>query len=210
MVAILAGVAGAGVLGAAGFAVVRAGLPPPTRSHHVAAHAATWLQSHRLVLDELRIDGRQASGACLRGWRPRDGGRPQRGSFLSLRPGTVWFASSLRRVSLARGPRQPFVLGRLETTAGCTRGLRDVLFAALQTGLDVGVTTGQRAIALSLPEVRGERVTLYVSAQTYRPLLAVAAAGGHEVVVHLRFVRATPAVLARSHLLPGSLRGDRG
>lgn len=210
MVAILVGVVGAGVLGAAGFAVVRAGLPSPTRSQHVAARAATWLQSHRLVRDEFRIDGRDVGGACLRGWRPRDGSRPQRGSFLALEPGTLWFGSSLRRVSLLHGPAQPVVLGRLETTAGCTRGLRDVLFAALQTGLDVGVTTGQRTIVLSLPEVRGERMTLYVSAQTYRPLRAVAAMAGHEVVVHLSLVRATPAVLAHFHLLPGSLRGDRG
>jgi hypothetical protein len=189
LLSVAIGLAGAAGVAASGWALQAAALPPPTPAARVAADASVWLHEYRLVVDVFHVDHGRIKGACLRGWfrTPHHGKR--RGSLLSLRS----------------GPRHHRRLDRLLASAGCSGKLAPRLAAAAQSGSDIDASrayaANQPAIELKLKRFRHERLTLYVSPRTYRPLVAIVALHGREATARLFLNRARPSLLAHFHLL---------
>jgi hypothetical protein len=193
------------VVTASGWALQAAALTPPEPADRVAADASTWLYQHRMVVDVFHVDHRREKGACLRGWFPRPNGKKALGSLLSLGRGPVLRVPDSRRLSLAMKRRGRQVPVRILALAGCSGELLPILAGAAQ-GADRLMTersyaANQPAIALEMEYGGEERLTLYVSPRSYRPLVAIVAADGHEATARLYLSRAEPRLLARFHLL---------
>jgi hypothetical protein len=193
LLSVAIGLAGAAGVTASGWALQATALPPPTPAALVAADASVWFNEYRLVVDVFHFHHRRTSGACLRGWFARAHGHKARGSLLSLEA----------------GPRPlPVPLAK---AAGCSGLLAPALAAAAQNGGHLTVSRGyaanRAAIALKLTQGKEERLTLYVSPRTYRPLVAIVATDRREVTARIYLNRVRRRVLARFHL-PGEVKPE--
>jgi hypothetical protein len=204
--------AGAAAVAASGWALQAAALPPPAHADRVAADASTWLHDYRLVVDVFHFDRRRVEGACLRGWFPGRKGAKAQGSMLSLGSGPILRLSGRRQVTRVAGPRERLPT-RLLALAGCSGTLSRVLAGAAQSGRHLRVersyTANQPAIALKLDRGGTERLTLYASPSTYRPLVVIAERKGRTVTARIYLDRITSRVLRRFHL-PQEGRRKRG
>lgn len=205
LLSVAIGLAGAAGVAVSGWALQAGALPPPTPAARVAADASTWFHDYRLVVDVFHFEQQRTSAACLRGWFARAHGRKARGSLLSLESGQAFRISPGRRVSLVRGQQNRVLPGRLAVAAGCGGELASVLAGVAQSGGHLRVSrayaANEPAIALRVKRGKEERLTLYVSPRTYRPLVAIVAMDGHQATARLYLTRATPRLLSRFHLL---------
>ena len=188
--------------------VVQAGvLPRSPRASHVAADAASWLLRHRVVEASLRVDGHRESSLCLH--RRRDG-TFARGALVLLGDGTriADNGGQIRRVGF-HGSRRGYLPLLLEL-AGCPSVLgARAATAAVDGGIAIAraFAAGRSALALKLPTQRdrlgprnrlvADRVTLYVTPRTYRPLAVSASLGTEQGFARVRLVWATPSLMAR-------------
>lgn len=195
--------AGIAAVTASGLALQAAALPPPRPATRVAADASAWLHDYRLAVDVFHVDHRRLKGACLRGWFPRRHRPKARGSLFSLASRPILRVPERRRPWLAARSRedQP---RRTLALVGCSGELAPVLAAAAQTGgrlsTERSYAANQPAVALELQHGKGARLTVYVSARTYRPLVAFVDLDGRTATARLFLVRARPRLLERFHL----------
>lgn len=189
------------------------GLPPPARADRVAADIARWLHSYRLAVDVFHIEGRRTTGECFRSRFRFPHGSPGTASVVSFTPGPVALVSEHHHAEILSGRREPGLPMRLAARAGCTYELLIQLANVAQAGLHVRVerafAAGQPALALRLPRLREERLTLFVTPRTYRPLVAFVAVKRREVSARLFLTRVTPGLLARFRLGPGGRPEER-
>jgi hypothetical protein len=199
LLSVAVGVAGAAAVVAAGWSLQTAALPPPARGDRVAADAAAWLLRYRLLDDTFHVDGRTANGLCLHGWFPRMDGRLAPGSLLALRPGPRLLALG-DRIRILSGHPLPGLPARLAFALGCTSELGKPLAEAAQTDTRLraerSYAAARPAIALRLPRRHDERVTIYVSARSYRPVAAAATLAGLAGTARIRLTKVTPALMA--------------
>jgi hypothetical protein len=205
LLSVVLGLAGAAGVAVSGWALQAAALPPPTPAARVAADASTWFHEYRLVVDVFHFDHRRTSGACLRGWFGHSHGHKARESLLSLESGTILRTLPKRRVAVFEGHPNRHLPGSLAVGAGCSLALAATLAEAAQTNGDMTVSrayaANQPAIALKVSRGREKRLTLYVSPETRRPLVAIVAIADHEATARLYLTRVRRAVLAHFHLL---------
>jgi hypothetical protein len=194
---------GAAAVAAGGWALQATALPPPEHADRIAADASAWLHDYRLVVDVFHLDHRRLKGVCLRGWFPGPGRTKSRESLLSLGAGRIFRFRSGREVAHRDRDRDGQYRGLL-ALAGCSAKLSSVLAAAAQSGhalrIERGYAANQPAIALRVGRTRHERLTLYVSPRTYRPIVAIVERGGDTATARLYLNRVTPRLLARWRL----------
>jgi hypothetical protein len=180
-------------------------LPPPKPAARVAADASVWFHEHRLAVDVFHFDHRRAEAACVRGWLHSRDGTKIRGSLLSLKAGPILRVSGKRHVSVLVARRGAFPPGPLAATAGCSRTLADALAAAAQGAghltMERAYAVNHPAIALELQLNREERLTLFVSPETARPLVAFVDLDGQKITSRIYLQRIRPWVLAQFRLL---------
>jgi hypothetical protein len=196
--------AGAACVTASGWALQAGALPPPRPATRVAADASAWFHDYRLVVDVFHVDHRRLMGACLRGWFPRPHRPKARASLLSLGAGPLrmpdkrhpWLAAARR----GSGPN------RLLAFVGCSGKLASVLGAAAQSGdhlsTERSFAANQPAVALEVKHGKDERLTLFVSPRTYRPLVAFADLEGRQATARLYLSRLQSGLLGQFHLIP--------
>lgn len=198
------GLAGAVAVTASGWGLQAAALPPPKPAARIAADASVWFHDYRLAVDVFHFDHRRTRGACVRGWFPRRNGTQVRASFLSLRP--LLRMSGQRTVSvIVAHRRRRFSPGLLAADAGCTGMLSHALVAAAQSGghltTERAYAANRPAIALELERGKKERLTLFVSPRTERPLVSFVDLEGRKITVRIQLRRVTRRVLTRYRLL---------
>lgn len=204
LLSVAVALAGAASVTASGWALQAVALPPPTSATRVAADASAWFHEHRLVVDVFHVDGRRVEGACLRGWFPRPHRPKARASLLSLEAGPL-LVPERRHPWIAAGLRsdQP---SRILAFIGCSGELAPALAAAAQTRdhltTERGYAANQPAVALEVLHGRQERLTLYVSPRSYRPLVAFVDLEGRKATARLYLARMKSSLLGRFHLLP--------
>lgn len=196
---------------ASGWAIQASALPAPSPATRVAADASAWLHEHRFVVDVFHVDHRRTTGACLRGWFPHPRPPKIRASLLSLDSGSSLLAG--RRHPWRAADRHRGQPGRILAFVGCSGELAPVLAAAAQSGgrlsTERGYAANQPAIALELVHGRQERLTLYVSPRSYRPLVAFADLNGLRATARLYLERMKPRLLHRFRLPAGASRPRR-
>lgn len=212
LVSVVVFLAGAGAVGAAGWSLQTATLPPPDRASRVAADVSTWLREYHYSIDIFHSHDRRLRGSCLSGWFPRSQGAMLRpGVMLALGGRTVVLDTGRKYLRFVVGRQRPDFPASLAIAAGCTTSLGNALYAATRASGDLSVerayAANQPALALHLPPVRDERLTIYVSPRKYRPLVAIAAAEGRTATARLYLVRATLPLRKRYRDL---LTGRRG
>ena len=191
LLSVAVALAGAACVTASAWTLQAAVLPPPKPATRVAANATAWLHDFRLVVDVFHVDHRRAKGTCLRGWFPRPHQPKARASVLSVEGKRFRLPERKHPwVAAGRATHQPDrILGFL----GCSGELEPVIAAAAQSGghlsTERSYAANQPAIALELRHTREERLTLYVSARTYRPLVAFAELDGRKATARLYLVR---------------------
>ena len=197
--------AGAAGVTASGWALQAAALPPPTPAARVAAAASAWFHEYRLSVDVFHFHHRRTSGACLRGWFPGVSGSRDRASLLSLESGSVLRESNKHPVRLVMGHPSRRLPATLAVAAGCSGQLAAALATAAQSGAHLRVersyAANRPAIALEVSRSNDERLTLYVSPETYRPLVVIVALDGREATARLYLSRVNLDVLTRFRLL---------
>jgi hypothetical protein len=205
LLSVVVGLAGAAGVGISGWALQAAALPPPTPAARVAADASRWFHEYRLVVDIFHVDHRRTSGACLRGWFGHSHGHKARTSLLSLESGTIVRTFPKRRVAVFKGRPNRHLPGSLAVATGCSRELASTLAEAAQTNSDIAISrayaANQPAIALKVSRGKEKRLTLYVSPETHRPLVAIVALADHEATARLYLSRVKRHVLAHFDLL---------
>jgi hypothetical protein len=168
------------------------------------------------VLDVFHFDHRRTTGICLRGWFGRANERKTLGSLLSLQPGSVVRVPAKRRLPtvVVIGRPRPRIPPRLAAAAGCSGELASRIAAAAQgeghLRVERAYAANQPAVALKLTRGKQERLTLYVSPRTYRPLVAIVAMGGEQVTARLYLSSVKGPLLRRFKLLRGVEPGPRG
>jgi hypothetical protein len=193
----------------AGWGVQTAVLPRAAHGSRVAADAAAWLLRYRLVESSLVTGGRRESSLCLRGWFPRRDGKLARGALLVVDGLRIADNGGGARLDGTQERVRPHVPEFLLEAAGCP-GVIGARAAAAAVAGGIRVTRafagGEAALALHLPSklhrlgrhrFLRDRLTLYVSPRTYRPVAVAASLGRLEGVARIRLVKATPALLAR-------------
>lgn len=188
------------------WALQAAALPPPRPAARVAADASVWLHEYRLAIDVFHFRHRRIKGACLSTWLRRPDEMRVRSSLLSFGSGPTLRVSGRRHVSVeARRGRGPFPSGLLAADAGCSRILSEALTAAAQNG---GHLTTERSyaanrptIALELQRSRKERLTVFVSPRTDRPLVAFVHLDRRNITARIYLQPATRRALALFGLL---------
>jgi hypothetical protein len=183
---------------ALGFGLQAAVLPSPAHVDRVAADASRWLNLYHYSIDVFHSRKRRLRGACLRGWYPR---AQKPGSLLLLHGGPALLAIEHQPVLfLSRSRRRDFP-ALLAITTGCTLQLGNALYAAAQgktrISIEPAYAANQPTLALELPHVREQRLTVYVSARQYRPLVAIATAHGHTTTARIYLTRASPSLRLR-------------
>lgn len=202
--------AGVAAVTASGWALQAAALPPPTPATRIAADASAWFHDYRLVVDVFHLDHRRLKGACLRGWFPNDRRRKTRASLFSLESDPILRVPDRRHPWRAAGRRtdQP---RRTLALVGCSGELAPILAAAAQTGgrlsTERSYAANQPAVALELEHAKRARLTVYVSARTYRPLVAFVRYAGRTATARLFLVRARPSRLEAFRLATETRRG---
>ncbi len=194
----------AGVI-ASGWALQAAALPPPEPAALIAADASVWFHEYRLAVDVFHFDNRRVKGACVRGWIKRRNGKA-RASLLSFEAGPILRVTGRRHISVvAARRRRRFPPGLLAADAGCTRMLARTLATAAQSGghltIERSYAVNRPAVALELKRGREERLTLYVSPRTDRPLVAFVDLDRRKITARIYLERVTRRVLARFKIL---------
>jgi hypothetical protein len=172
----------------------------------VAADASAWFHDYRLSVDVFHFDHRRLKGACLRGWFVGAHGAKTRASLLSLDHGPILRLSAKSRMAVVGGHPNRLLPGRLAATVGCSGKLGGALAAAAQTGADLTVerafAANRPTVALKFPRRGNEHVTLYLSPETDRPLVAIVGVGrGESVTARIYLSRVRRHLLAHFHLL---------
>lgn len=188
-----------------GWALQAAALPAPKPAAQVAADASAWFHEYRLAVDVFHFHHRRFEGACLSTWIRNADERRIRSSLLSFGSGPILRVSN-RRVSVLRPRRgRRFPPGLLAAAAGCSRKLSGVLTAAAQ---NAGHMTTERSYAASRPALalelelgKRERLTVFVSPRTDRPLVAFVRLHGRQITARIYLQRASGKTLARFGLL---------
>jgi hypothetical protein len=206
LVSVAVAFAGAAGVIASGWALQAAALPPPKPAARIAADASAWFHEYRLAVDVFHFDHRRVEGACVRGWIKRRNGRKVRASLLSFDAGPILRLSGKRHVSVvAARRRRRFPPGLLAADAGCSRMLARTLGAAAQNGghltTERSYAANRPAVALELQRAREERLTLYVSPRTDRPLVAFVDLDRRKITARIYLQRATRRMLARFEIL---------
>ena len=205
LLSVAVGLAGAACVTASGWALQTAALPPPTPADRVAAEASAWFHDYRLTVDVFHFDHRRTNGACLRGWFGRIHGKKAHASLLSLESGPIYRATKGQPLALVEGHPSRRLPGPLAATAGCSGELARKLATAAQDGAHLTVSrsyaANRPAIALKISRSNDERLTLYVSPETYRPLVAIVGRNGREVTARLYLSRVKRHLLVRFRLL---------
>ena len=201
LLSVVIALAGAAAVTASGWALQAAALAPPKPAARVAVDASTWFHEYRLVLDVFHLDHRTMKGACLRGWFTRRDGTAARASLLSVANGPILRVSGKGRVSAVSGGRgRRFQHALLAADAGCSRTLAGTLAAAAQHGghlsTERGYAANRPAIALELRRGPKERLTLYVSPRTDRPLVSIVHLNGRTITCRIHLQKVTPRALA--------------
>lgn len=197
---VVVALAGAGIVAAAAWSVQTVGLPPPSRAGRVAAVATKWLSQHRAVVDIFHVDHQRLKGICVDGWFTLRDGKQEAGSLLALQSGAQYLVAG-DKVRLAYRFHRRAKLPRLAEQVGCRRSLARELLPAEQ-GLfhlraERAYAAGRPAIALRLRHGLHRRFSLYVAAETYKPLVAILHARGETITARLYLARATQALLRR-------------
>lgn len=190
---------------ASAWALQAAALPPPNPAARIAADASAWFHEYRLAVDVFHFDNRRVKGACVRGWIKRRNGGKVRASLLSFDAGPILRLSGKRHVSVvAARRRRRFPPGLLAADAGCSRMLARTLATAAQSGghltTERSYAANRPAVALELQRGREERLTLYVSPRTDRPLVAFVDLDRRQITARIYLQRATRRMLARFRL----------
>jgi hypothetical protein len=201
-------IAFAGVAGviASGWALQAAALPPPKAAARIAADASVWFHDYRLAVDVFHFDHRRLEGACIRGWQQRRNGGETHESLLSFEAGPILRVTGKRDVSVvvARRLRQ-FPPGLLAADAGCSRMLARRLAAAAQgvahLTTERAYAANRPAVALELQRGREERMTLFVSPRTERPLVAFVDLEGQKITARIYLQRVRQGMLSQFGLL---------
>jgi hypothetical protein len=178
------------------------GLPRPTHADLVAAGAARWLNDYRTTVDVFFAGRHGIAGLCLHGsLKDRHSARSQ-SSLLVLTSGQTFHVTQTRtdeRVADKAGRQSG--PGLLAANAGCTYQLLVEIGAAVRADVAIDVAPAvvdrQPAIALRLAPIRHERLTLYVTPSTYRPLAASVVIGGREMTARLHLKRFDRRLLTR-------------
>jgi hypothetical protein len=194
----------------AGWAIQIGVLPRAARTERVAASVAGWFLRHRVVESSFQIDGRRESGLCLHSWFARPDGVLARGALLVLGDGSRILDNGAG-ARITKPPKvkpwpSPIVLLDL---GGCS-GIVGNRLAADAVDETVTVTrayaAGRPALVLHVPTeqkpldgkpVPRVRLTIYVSARTYRPLALAASLGALRGVARILAIKANAAVLER-------------
>jgi hypothetical protein len=170
----------------------------------------TWFHNYRLSIDVFHAHDRRFEGTCLRHWflRPHGRGGARRwhglreGSLLLLSHGPVALASGRRHIVLAEGHSLPGLPASLAAAIGCTSSLAQALTAAVRQGRDLSIertfAANQPALALEL-RLGQERLTVYVSPLSYRPLVVIGDIRRRTAAARLHLSRLTPALEATFH-----------
>jgi GNAT superfamily N-acetyltransferase len=198
----VAGVAGVVV---SGWALQAAALAPPKPAAEVAADASVWFHEYRLAADVFHFDHRKIRGTCVSTWVRRRGEGKVRASLLSFQSGPIVRVSGKRQVSVLVARRRfGFPPALLAADAGCSRRLSHALTAAAQAGH----VTAERSYAANRPAIaleerlgRSERLTIFVSPRTDRPLVAFVDLDRRDITARIYLQRVTRRVLARAGLL---------
>lgn len=205
--------AGAALVTAGGWSLQAAALPPPERADRVAADASAWLHYYRLVVDVFHVRHHRLKGACLRGWFPDAEGVKTQASLLSLGSRPTVRVAGRRGVSREAGYRARRLPVRLLALVGCSGKLAQILAAAAQSGRSLHVersyAANQPAVALTVAGTHDERLTLYVSPTTFRPLVAIAEREGRAATARLYLNRIEPRTLQRFRFPPESRTRSR-
>jgi len=195
-VSVVVALAGCAVVTAAGWGVEMVGLPQPTRADRLVASAEGWLRDYPLTRVTFRRAGAPAiDGICL---------RTSVGSFarsrLAVTDGPL-FRVSTGHVRRVRGRALPGFPALLASRIGCTATLLQPVLAAavarVHVEADQAVAAGEPATALHFPPYKGQRLVLYVSPQSGRPLLAVESLKGVGLAATLQLKQVGGAALAR-------------
>lgn len=191
---------------ASGWGLQAAALPPPKPAARVAADASVWFEEHRLAVDVFHFDHRRIEGACVRGWFASHKGSKARGTLISFRAGPILRISQHRRVAIVQARRRRrFPPALLAADAGCTRMLGRRLAAAAQGSAHLSTerayAANRPAIALEVRRGREERMTLYVSPRTGRPLVAFINRDHRQITARIYLPPIRRRVLRRFELL---------
>jgi len=188
--------AGSASLCAAGWSLQTLTLPPPARGARVAADVSTWLHEYRYSIDIFHSRGHRLRGACLHGWYPqrRNARRFARGSLVVLDGGPVVLDTGSRRyVRFLSGRQRRDLPVYLAVATGCTSSLSASLYAAVHQDksprVERAYAANQPALALHA-QLHDERLTIYVSPRSYRPLVVIATVGGRTATARIYLVRA--------------------
>jgi hypothetical protein len=198
-------VGAAGVV-ASGWALQAAALPPPKPAARVAADASAWFHDYRLAVDVFHFDHRRSEGACVRDWKLRRGERKIRSSLLSFEAGPILRVSGAKNVSVVKARRlRRFPPGLLAAEAGCTRRLAGTLAAFAQgsghLATERAYAANRPVIALELQRGEGERLTVYVSPGTDRPLVAFVDLERRHITARIYLQRVRRHVLRQFEIL---------
>jgi hypothetical protein len=196
-----------GLLGAAAvtgiaWGVQLVGLPPPVHAQLAVARAARWFNDYRMSADVFDTGHGPVEGVCLHGATNDPHSEHSQLSFLALSPGHTIQVTQTRtkeRVIDEHG-RQDWP-GLLAANAGCSYELLVEIGAATRAGVRIdaspAVVARRPVIALRLPPVRRERLTLYVDPTTYRPLAATAVIGGQRATARLHLMHLNRRLIGR-------------
>jgi hypothetical protein len=198
--------AGAAGVAASGWALQAAALPPPKPAARIAADASVWFHEYRLEVDVFHFHHRRVHGACIRGWERRRNQPKLRASWLSFHAGPILRVSGKRHVSVVAGRRlRRFLPGLPAADAGCSRMLARTLAAVAQGSgritMERAYAANRPAIALELQRGSEERLTLFVSPRTNRPLVAFVDLDGRKITARIYLQGVRRKVLARFGLL---------
>lgn len=198
--------AGAAGVAASGWALQAAALPRPKPAARVAADASVWFHEYRLVVGIFHFHHQRLEGACVRGWERGRNGSKLRTSLVSFRAGPILRVSGKRHVSVVEARRRRrFPPGLLAADVGCSRMLARTIAAAAQGSgrltMERAYAANRPAIALEVQRGREERMTLFVSPATYRPLVAFVDLDGRKITARIYLPRVRRRVLAQFGLL---------
>jgi hypothetical protein len=216
LASVVIGVAGGAAVAAAAWVLLTLALPAPLPAARAASRAEWWFANYRFSIDVFHAHDRRYEGACLRGWylRPHFDGPSRRwhgkqnGSLLVLSRGPVVLRGH-GRVQLALGHRLPDLPASLAAGIGCTGSVADALGAAAQHGRHLSIerayAANQPALAIEL-HLHHERLTVYVTPSTYRPLVLFGDMSGRMATARLYL---TPLTRARAAAFRRLLRENR-
>ena len=204
LLSVAVGLAGATAVAGAGWTLEAAALPQPAHADEVTAKAIGWLAAHPSAVDVFHAGHHRLHGSCSAGvFRKDHTKRAFHGMLLSLRPGPVVLFGQYKSF-LIHGAPLPFLPRSLAAAVGCPGRIASTLDRAMQLGAPV---TAERSYAANQPAVKieirradDERLTLYVSPDGDRPLVAIVARDGKVAAARIYLRRATRRRIRRVHI----------